>query len=499
MSTNASPEISATGTRRAKIICTLGPATASDAMICDLMRQGMDVARLNFSHGTHEDHARAIERIRRLAAKEARTIAILQDLQGPKIRTGRLKHRAAIALLKGARLTITPRDIAGTSSLIATTFLGLAKDVRPGERILLSDGRIELRVRAVKGDDVECEVVNGGILGEHQGINLPGAALSVPSMTEKDRKDLEFGLKHGADMVAVSFVRTADDVREVKRFLAAHSASTPVVAKLEKPQAIEHLDAILEVADAVMVARGDLGVEMPPEVVPVIQKQIIRRAAERRKPAIIATQMLESMVENPRPTRAEASDVANAIFDGTDAVMLSAETAMGKFPRETVAFMARIVLEAEAHMEPPLPRRHRHLGLSIAETICESVAHAAGDLDMRAIAVFTETGTTARLISKYRPPVPIYAFTPDPCVANWLNICWGVRPVLSPRAASAEEMLTIAERELVKVGAVAGGGVIGIVAGSTMASGATNWMRLHLVGGAGRGRLGRRRAPRSAF
>jgi pyruvate kinase len=319
--------------RRAKIVCTLGPASNSEAIVRDLMRLGMDVARLNFSHGTHEEHARMIERLRKIADKEGRSICILQDLQGPKIRTGRLKYRAPVSLKSSSNVVITPRDIPGTSSVISTTFKTLAQEVEPGARILLSDGLIELRVRAVRGDDVECEIVNGGLLGEHKGINLPGAKVRVPSMTEKDEKDLEFGIRHGVDMVAASFIRTAEDVRAVKRQVHAHRSDAWVIAKLEKPQAIEHLEEIMEVSDGVMVARGDLGVEMPPEKVPVIQKLIIRRASEWRKPVITATQMLESMIENPRPTRAEASDVANAIFDGTDAVMLSGETATGKHPR----------------------------------------------------------------------------------------------------------------------------------------------------------------------
>jgi pyruvate kinase len=311
-------------------------------------------------------------------------------------------------LQKGARFTLTPREVAGSATIVSTTFPTLAQEVHPNSRILLSDGLIELRVRAVKGDDVECEVINGGMLGEHQGINLPGSALGIPSLTEKDKKDLEFGLKHAVDMVALSFVRTGDDVREIKRLIGNRNDCTPVIAKLEKPQAIDHLDDILDVADGVMVARGDLGVELPPEQVPAIQKEIIRRASEWRKPVITATQMLESMIDNPRPTRAEVSDVANAVFDGTDAVMLSGETAKGKYPREAVAMMARIVAEAEAHMDAmPFLRNHSGADLSIAETICESVAHAADDLKMRAIIVFTETGTTARLISKYRPRCPI--------------------------------------------------------------------------------------------
>jgi len=469
--------------RRAKIICTIGPACRAESAMRGLMRLGMDVARLNFSHGSHDEHALNIERLRRAAAREKRTVCILQDLQGPKIRTGRLKEHAPVTLTAGSQITITPRDVAGTSALISTTFQYLAKEVRPGSRILLSDGLIELRVTSVGGDDVECEVVNGGVLAEHQGINLPGAALSIPALTEKDRKDLEFGLKQGVDMIALSFVRSGADVRGAKQLIADHGGIVPVIAKLEKPQALERLEEIFEAADGVMVARGDLGVEMPPEKVPVIQKHVIRRAAEWRKPVIIATQMLESMIENPRPTRAEASDVANAIFDGTDAVMLSAETASGRYPQETVAIMSKIVVEAEGNMgEFTQPRRRRdHRRLSIAETICESIAHAAEDLPMGAIAVFTETGNTARLISKYRPKARTYAFSHSAPVCNRMNLFWGVHPVRHEQARTAEDMVSVAERELLRLGQLRAGDVLGVVAGTQMASGSTNFMRLHVV------------------
>jgi len=470
--------------RRAKIICTVGPASNSEATLRDLLRLGMDVARLNFSHGAHEDHARNIARIRKAAHKEGRAVCILQDLQGPKIRTGRLKSHEPVTLKAGAQVTITPRDVLGTSSCIATTFQGLAREVTPDGRILLSDGLIELRVRRVQGEDIECEVVNGGILGEHQGINLPGVALTIPALTDKDRKDLQFGLKHDVDLVAISFVRSASDVREVKQLILSEGSDVPVIAKLEKPQALEQLEEIFEAADGVMVARGDLGVEMLPEQVPVIQKHVIRRAAEWRKPVIIATQMLESMIENPRPTRAEASDVANAIFDGTDAVMLSAETASGQYPREAVAMMSRIVVEAEHHMKTSYEqRRRRHRQhLSVAEAICESIAHAAEDLRMGAIAVFTESGNTARLISKYRPKVDIYAFSHTGPVCNRMNLLWGVHPVQRRELArTAEDMVNTAERELLRVGRLKAGDVLGVVAGTQMASGSTNFMRLHTV------------------
>lgn len=478
------PEAARSSPRRAKIIATIGPASHTEPVLRDLLRLGMDVARLNFSHGTHEEHARNIERIRRAARREGRTVCILQDLQGPKIRTGRLKGHETILLKTGAQVTITPRDVLGTPALIATTFVGLAREVTPGARVLLSDGLIELRVLGVRAEDVECVVVNGGLLGEHQGINLPGAALTIPALTDKDRKDLEFGLKHEVDMVAISFVRSASDVREVKQLILDHGIVVPVIAKLEKPQALEQLEEIFEATDGVMVARGDLGVEMLPEQVPVIQKHVLRRAAEWRKPVIIATQMLESMIENPRPTRAEASDVANAIFDGTDAVMLSAETASGRYPREAVAMMSRIVVEAEQNM-PSLRearrRRNRHQ-VSVAEAICESIAHAAEDLPMAAIAVFTETGNTARMISKYRPRARIYAFSHTGPVCNRMNLLWGVHPVQRrEQARSAEDMVNTAERELLHQGQLRPGEVLGVVAGTQMASGSTNFMRLHTV------------------
>jgi pyruvate kinase len=469
--------------RRAKIICTIGPACHSEAAMRDLMRLGMDVGRLNFSHGSHDDHARNIERLRKAAEKENRSICILQDLQGPKIRTGRLERHEPIMLERGSSVIITPRDIAGTPTRISTTFPDLAREVNVGARILLRDGLIELRVRTLRGSDVVCDVLNGGMLGEHQGINLPGTALSIPAMTEKDHKDLEFGLKHGVDAVALSFVRSAADVNMVRQIVLGHGSDTPLIAKLEKPQGIDHLEEILEAVDGVMVARGDLGVEMAPEKVPVIQKHVIRRCAVWRKPVITATQMLESMVENPRPTRAEASDVANAIFDGTDAVMLSAETASGRYPREAVAMMARIVVEAESNMEAltdPRRRGDRH-GLSVAETICESIAHAAEDLPMGAIAVFTETGNTVRMISKYRPQAALYAFTHSTAVAQRTHLYWGAHPMRCDAALSAESMVSVAEAELLSRGLLKPGDVLGVVAGTRQASGSTNFMRLHTV------------------
>jgi pyruvate kinase len=469
--------------RRAKIVCTIGPASSSEDMIRRLMLSGMDVARLNFSHGAHEEHAQVILRLRKVAAELERTICILQDLQGPKIRTGRLMDRIPIALQKGQTVTITAADVMGTSDRIATTYQNLAGDVKPGEHILLSDGHIELVVEQVRNGDVVCEVLNGGMLGEHQGINLPGTNISIPSLTEKDEVDLAFGLQQAVDAVAISFVRTAGDVLRAQRAVSALGGNLPLVAKLEKPQAIDNLDAILETANAVMVARGDLGVEVVPEKVPLIQKKVIRRALDFRRPVITATQMLESMTENPRPTRAEASDVANAVFDGTDAVMLSGETAVGKYPCETVEMMARIVVEAESN--PALRLKPDHIEaqhLSIAETICESMAHAAEDLDLRAIAVFTETATTARMLSKYRPTARIYAFTPYDAVCNRMNLLWGVRPMRCPAQLSVELMAEFAARELMRMQVLSAGDVFGLIAGTTKTAGATNFLRLVTVG-----------------
>ena len=468
--------------RRAKIICTIGPACHTEAAMQDLIRVGMDVARLNFSHGSHEDHARNIIRLRRAAAKEGRTLCILQDLQGPKIRTGRLERHEPVLLKTGTSLTITPRDISGNATLISTTFPDLARELSPGARILLSDGLIELRVRGSRGPDLICDVINGGQLGEHKGINLPGVALSIPALTGKDRKDLVFGLKHGVDAVALSFVRSASDLRAVRQIIARSGRDIFVIAKLEKPQAMDCLEEILEASDGVMVARGDLGVELAPEKVPVLQKHVIRRAAAWRKPVITATQMLESMIENPRPTRAEASDVANAVFDGTDAVMLSAETASGKYPHEAVAMMARIVIEAEANMNDFRPRRRTDRGpISVPEAICEAIAHAAEDLPMGAIAVFTETGNTVRMISKHRPQTPIYGFTHIVPVIQRMNLFWGVQPTRCLQARSAEQMVKLAGQELLRQGVLKAGDVLGVVAGTRQAAGSTNLLRLHMV------------------
>jgi pyruvate kinase len=471
--------------RHSKIVCTIGPASCSPPIINRLLRAGMDVARLNFSHGSHEDHARNIAALRAAAASQRKTIAILADLQGPKIRTGPLASGSPVLLRSGQQFTITTAKVLGDTTRVSTTFRPLPREVHRGNRILLSDGLIELCVQQVRGQEVICKVINGGLLGQNKGINLPGIKLRVPALTQKDRADLKFALSQGANYIAVSFVRRPEDVLLAKMLIRRARKDTPVIAKLEKPEAIENLDAILRVADGVMVARGDLGVEMNPERVPVVQKTIITRAREFRRPVITATQMLESMTENPRPTRAEASDVANAIFDGSDAVMLSAETASGKYPVEAVSMMARIIAEAEASIQEyprPLPQEQ----LKVAETVAELVCHASKELHMKLIAVFTHSGFTARLISRYRPLVPIVAFSPEEETRRRMSLIWGVTSRHIPDVRKIDGLAAIAEKRLLEERLVRKGDVIGIVAGTPMGiRGTTNFMKFHLVGGTG--------------
>jgi len=422
--------------------------------------------------------------LREAAAAFQKPIAILADLQGPKIRTGALAGGGTVTLRAGQQFVITTAKILGDSTRVSTIFHPLPREVKAGDRILLSDGLIALRVERIRKQEVICQVVNGGLLGEHQGINLPGVKLRVPALTNKDRKDLRFALAHGADYIAVSFVRRPEDVLLAKSLIRRAKKDTPVIAKLEKPEAIENLEAILRASEGVMVARGDLGVEMSPECVPVVQKNIIARAREFRRPVITATQMLESMTENPRPTRAEASDVANAIFDGSDAVMLSAETASGKYPVEAVKMMARIIEAAEAsiHEYPrPVPQER----LKVPETVAELVCHASRELHMKLIAVFTHSGFTARLISRYRPLVRIVAFTPEANTRRRMALLWGVTSRQISDIKKIDGLAAIAEKRLLEERLVRKGDVIGIVAGTPMGiRGTTNFMKFHVIGGA---------------
>jgi pyruvate kinase len=469
-------------TRHSKIVCTIGPATHSPRMIRRLIQAGMNVARLNFSHGTHAEHAETIAMLHAASAELGKTIGILADLQGPKIRTGALAGGGTITLRGGQQFTITTAKILGDSTRVSTTFRPLPREVKPGDRILLSDGLIELRVERIHGQEVISRVVNGGALGEHKGINLPGVKLHVPALTEKDRKDLRFALDHGVNYIAVSFVRRPEDVLLAKSLIRRAKKDTPVIAKLEKPEAIENLEGILRASDGVMVARGDLGVEMNPEKVPVVQKNIIARAREFRRPVITATQMLESMTQNPRPTRAEASDVANAIFDGSDAVMLSAETASGLYPIEAVSMMVRIIEEAEASIQE-FPRPIAQERLKVAETVAELVCHASRELHMKLIAVFTHSGFTARLVSRYRPLVPIVAFSPDSETRRRMSLLWGVTSRNISDITKIDGLAALAEKRLLEERLVKKGDVIGIVAGTPMGiRGTTNFMKFHVIG-----------------
>jgi pyruvate kinase len=418
------------------------------------------------------------------AAELGKTVGILADLQGPKIRTGALAGGGTVNLRGGQQFIITTAKILGDSTRVNTTFRPLPREVKSGDRILLSDGLIELRVEKVRGPEVICRVVNGGLLGEHKGINLPGVKLRVPALTSKDREDLRFALAHNVDFIAASFVRRPEDVLLAKALIRRAKKDTPVIAKLEKPEAIENLEGILRVSDGVMVARGDLGVEMNPETVPVVQKNIIARAREFRRPVITATQMLESMTQNPRPTRAEASDVANAIFDGSDAVMLSAESASGKYPIEAVSMMARIIQEAEASIqEYPRPTTSQEQ-LKVAETVAELVCHASRELHMKLIAVFTHSGFTARLVSRYRPLVPIVAFSPEAETRRRMSLLWGVTSRGISDIKKIDGLAEVAEKRLLEERLVKKGDVIGIVAGTPMGiRGTTNFMKFHVIGG----------------
>ena len=417
--------------RKAKIVCTLGPSSHTYEQILALAKAGMDVARINFSHGEHETHKALIETVRRVSRDIAKPIAVLQDLQGPKIRVQTFEN-GQIELVDGAKFILTVRDVSGTEEIVSVSYKSFYQDVKPGDAVLLDDGNLKLEVEKIDGLDVHCKVIYGGILKDKKGLNLPGSILSVPCLTEKDRKDLQFGLKMNVDYVALSLVQKPEDINEIKWIIEAHGKQTPVIAKIEKPQAVEAIDKITDLTDAVMVARGDLGVEMPAEEVPSIQKMIISLCNRKAIPVITATQMLDSMIHNPRPTRAEASDVANAILDGTDAVMLSGETASGAFPLEAAQTMDRIIRMTESKSGPrwELKRRQRDATYPIASTIGYCACHAAQMVNASAIVCLTQSGSTAGMISRFRPMLPIIAMTWQEKTYCRLALLWGVRAFL---------------------------------------------------------------------
>jgi len=465
---------------RTKIVCTIGPATSSRKVLKELILAGMDVARLNFSHGTHEAHGKVANSIRSLSRSLNRPVAIMLDLQGPKIRTGLIKD-GSVLVKANDPLTITTRLVKGEPGLISTTYRGITKDLQPGDKILMDDGLIELKVQSKSKTDLFCEVVSGGIIREHKGINLPGITTGINAVTEKDKKDLDFGLTMGVDFIAASFVRSAKDVEILKRILKKKKVNIPVISKIEKPQALDKLAEIIDASEGIMVARGDLGVELSPEQVPVAQKKMIALANQKRKMVITATQMLESMTDHPLPTRAEASDVANAIIDGTDAIMLSGETSVGKYPIKAVKMMARIarVTEKNFPASPPFSRKTADFSDTISEVACM----AAENLGLKAIAAFSQSGFTARLISKYRPWVPIIAFTTTETVQRSLALNWGVKAYVLPVMENSDIMIKAMEEQLRKKRLVRKNDRIVVVAGHPLQKqGKTNMMKLHVVG-----------------
>jgi pyruvate kinase len=466
-----------------KIVATMGPACASPEMVRRLIEAGVDVFRLNASHSSSEERAEHVRLVRCIAGDLGVHTGVLLDLQGPKIRLGKFEGGSAV-LEKGAEFSITTEEVLGNPKIASTTYKDFARDVKTGDRVLLADGSLELQVVSSDGTTARCRVVTGGQISDKKGINLPGVQLSTPSLTRKDMADLLAGMEVGLDFVALSFVRKASDVLRLRLFLEEKGANLPIISKIEKPEAVDALKEILDESDGVMVARGDLGVELPMERVPFIQKSIIERARRSGKFVITATQMLETMIEHPYPTRAEVSDIANAIYDGTDAVMLSAETSTGKYPVEAVRMMDRTARQAEDSIRSEgfreLPRREY---LTHAEIVADAAYHAARLANASAIVVFTASGSSARLISKFRPPVPIFAFTPNATVARSLSIVYGIQPIIATDVTSTDEMMIQMDRVLVERGYLKPRDSVVFVAGQPIGRpGTTNLLKLHRVG-----------------
>lgn len=461
-------------------MCTLGPATATEERIRELVESGMDVARLNFSHGEHSDHAENYKKVRQACEDLGRAVGILADLQGPKIRLGRFAEERTI-WATGEVVRITVDDIVGDHDRVSTTYKQLAADAKSGDRLLVDDGKVGLEVIRVEGNDVVCEVTEGGPVSNNKGVSLPGMDVSVPALSEKDIEDLEFALNLGVDFIALSFVRSPSDIELVHDVMDRVGRRVPVIGKLEKPEAIDNLEAVVLAFDAVMVARGDLGVELPLEQVPIVQKRAIQMARENAKPVIVATQMLESMIENSRPTRAEASDVANAVLDGADAVMLSGETSVGKYPIETVRTMARIVhaVETESTNVPPLthtPRTKRGVISYAARDIGER-------LNAKALVAFTQSGDTVRRLARLHTPIPLLAFTPLPEVRSQLALTWGTETFIVPTVDSTDAMIKQVDQALLSMNRYAKGDLVVIVAGSPPGTvGSTNLIHVHRIG-----------------
>src|SRR3954447_13916198 len=470
--------------RATKIVATLGPSTDSEGVLRKLFEGGVDVFRLNASHGTHEDLRRRIQNVRDIAPEYNPHAGILLDLQGPKIRLWTFKG-GPYTLDDGAKFTITTQPVEGTAEVGSTNYADLARDVKAGDPVLLADGSVQLRVQSTDGVSVKCVVEHGGAISDRKGINLPGVTISTPSLSKKDIADAHFGVEHGVDFFALSFIRSARDVLRLRHLLEDVDAKQPIIPKIEKPEGWQNLDSILDECEGVMVARGDLGVEMAPEKVPFIQKNIIEKARKCGRFVITAPQMLESMLENPLPTRAEVSDIANAIYDGTSAVMLSAETSAGKYPVESVKVMARIAAETESSMRSNFPDVWRNKDVSIPEIIADAAYHSAKCAGVVALAVGTSTGASARLLARNRPPVPIFAFTSSETVARQLSVVYGVHALMTPPMESTDQMLQAMEHMLVDSGRVKPGDNIVFVAGQPVGlRGSTNMLKLHHITGA---------------
>lgn len=470
--------------RKAKIVCTIGPASESVDMLKKMIESGMNVARLNFSHGSHEEHAARIVNIRQACKETGKQVAILLDTKGPEIRTMDLTTDY-VELVENNIITLTTEEVPGTVERVSITYKELPQDVEIGSTILIDDGLIGLTVEKIEGTEIICRIKNGGILKNKKGVNVPGVKIKLPGITEKDAADIEFGIRQNVDFIAASFVRKAADILEIREILERHNAKIDIIAKIENEEGVDNVDEILAVADGLMVARGDLGVEIPVEEVPMVQKQLIEKCNLLGKPVITATQMLDSMQRNPRPTRAEASDVANAIFDGTDAIMLSGETAAGKYPIESVETMNRIAVRAEQELnyrEILNAQALRHQ-ISITDAISQAVANSALDLDAAAILTATESGHTARMVAKYRPKAPIVAVTPHESVLRRLSLVNGVYPLIGQVAETTDEMLEISVRESLNAGFVRHGDLVVITAGVPVReTGTTNLMKIHVIG-----------------
>jgi len=473
--------------RRAKIVATLGPATHSAKGIESLVAAGMDVARLNLSHGDYSDHLQAYNWVRQASDSTGRSVAVLVDLQGPKIRLGRFAT-GPVTLAVGAEFIVTTEECPGDATMVSTTFTGLPRDVSPGDVVLVDDGRIELQVTKVSGPRVHTKVIHGGVVSNNKGFNLPGVAVSVPALSDKDRDDLRWGLEVGADLIALSFVRSSADIHDVHQIMDELGVRVPVLAKVEKPQAVDNLEDIVSAFDGVMVARGDLGVELPLEQVPLVQKRAIQMCREAGKPVIVATQMLDSMISESRPTRAEVSDVANAVLDGADALMLSGETSVGVNPSHAIETMSTIIAHLEEEALDRLPALQDSPTGSTARALTHAAVDVAESINASYLIAFTETGRSARLISRWRCQTPLLAFTPNPRVRSQLSLSWGVETFLVPQVRHTDDMVVQVDKALLEIGRATAGERVVIVAGVPPGvPGTTNGMRVHKMGSGAHG------------